>query len=124
MLESNTEWAELMRRRHQDELSELQAKADTTSGRNSKRFLNEFAKMKKKKQNPDVAVINANAVNANITKQSVAFVHMARESKEREKRKVKETEAKARQKEELKVRSCLMFWYHVVVELDYMYTST
>ena len=107
MSETDTEWTEIVRRRHQDELSELQAKADATSGRKSKRFLNELAEMKKKKQKPAVALINANAVNGNINKQSVAFVHVARRRTEREKRRVEEAEAKARQKEELKVRSCL-----------------
>ena len=109
MSETDTEWTEIVRRRHQDELSELLAKADATSGRKSKRFLNELAEMmkkKKKKQKPEVAVVNA-SVNGNINKQSVAFVHMARKRTEREKRKVEEAEAKARQKEELKVRSCL-----------------
>lgn len=111
MSETDTEWEEIVKRRHHDELSELQAKADATSGRKSKRFLNELAEMKKKKkkQEPEVAVINASvSVNGIINKQSAAFVHMARERTEREKRKVEEAEAKARQKEELKVRSCLM----------------
>ena len=122
MSETDTEWEEIVKRRHHDELSELQAKADATSGRKSKRFLNELAEMKKKKkkQKPGVAVINA-SVNGNINKQSVAFVHMARERTEREKRKVEEAEAKARQKEELKVRSCLMLWYHIILELVYFH---
>ena len=117
MSETDTEWTEIVRRRHQDELSELLAKADATSGRKSKRFLNELAEMKKKKkQKPEVAVVNASVtVNGNINKQSVAFVHMARKRTEREKRKVEEAEAKARQKEELKVRSCLIC-FHLYVD--------
>ena len=117
MSETDTEWTEIVRRRHQDELSELLAKADATSGRKSKRFLNELAEMKKKKkQKPEVAVVNASVtVNGNINKQSAAFVHMARERTERKKRKVEEAEAKARQKEELKVRSCLIC-FHLYVD--------